>query len=268
MPKMQLVNSIHLSNGKMTIPHREYTLLKTLLSNRTLENILKIICHVSPFSNNETLTHLLKASLGTGILSMPLAFKSSGLVFGIFATIATAFVCTHCSYILVSIYGSRHRIFSIFFSSRWINLPLFFLILLEIIGKMCAHSIQTNASNHNEFCRCGWGCICQRTKMGPPICQILQIIDITFAVLDLFRHLFRLHCDHCKEFQRSGRPSFGLCVEWAPLHCLPVDTSNIVVMGAKFEILSASFDHCQYVHGHRFGNYVLLLGHRFAIGHL
>lgn len=54
-------------------------------------------------SNMETLTHLLKASLGTGILSMPLAFKSAGLVGGIFAMVITAFICTHCSYILVSV---------------------------------------------------------------------------------------------------------------------------------------------------------------------
>lgn len=32
---------------------------------------------------------------------MPMAFSYSGLVTGIFATIATALVCTHCAYILV-----------------------------------------------------------------------------------------------------------------------------------------------------------------------
>lgn len=54
-----------------------------------------------PVTDNETFTHLLKASLGTGILSMPVAFKYSGLGLGVLATILTAFVCTHCSYILV-----------------------------------------------------------------------------------------------------------------------------------------------------------------------
>ncbi|XP_004519001.1 proton-coupled amino acid transporter-like protein pathetic isoform X2 [Ceratitis capitata] len=54
-----------------------------------------------PTTDNETLTHLLKASLGTGILSMPIAFMYSGIILGIFATIFTAFVCTHCSYVLV-----------------------------------------------------------------------------------------------------------------------------------------------------------------------
>lgn len=54
-----------------------------------------------PTTNMETLTHLLKASLGTGILAMPIAFMYSGLAIGIISTIVTAFICTHCSYVLV-----------------------------------------------------------------------------------------------------------------------------------------------------------------------
>ncbi|XP_025203232.1 proton-coupled amino acid transporter-like protein pathetic [Melanaphis sacchari] len=54
-----------------------------------------------PTTNGETLTHLLKASLGTGILAMPLAFQCSGLIIGIFATVFVSFVCTYCSYLLV-----------------------------------------------------------------------------------------------------------------------------------------------------------------------
>ncbi|XP_026727945.1 proton-coupled amino acid transporter-like protein pathetic isoform X2 [Trichoplusia ni] len=49
----------------------------------------------------DTLTHLLKASLGTGILAMPKAFKRAGLVFGVLFTILVAVVCTHCSYVLI-----------------------------------------------------------------------------------------------------------------------------------------------------------------------
>ncbi|XP_078043406.1 solute carrier family 36 member pathetic [Augochlora pura] len=55
----------------------------------------------NPTTDCDTLTHLLKASLGTGILSMPIAFKHSGLLVGVFATILVAFVCTHCAYILI-----------------------------------------------------------------------------------------------------------------------------------------------------------------------
>lgn len=55
----------------------------------------------NPTTDCDTLTHLLKASLGTGILSMPIAFKHAGLLVGVFATILVAFVCTHCAYILI-----------------------------------------------------------------------------------------------------------------------------------------------------------------------
>ncbi|XP_034839738.1 proton-coupled amino acid transporter-like protein pathetic [Maniola hyperantus] len=56
----------------------------------------------NPTSNMDTLTHLLKASLGTGILAMPKAFASAGIISGIFFTILVAVVCTHCSYILIN----------------------------------------------------------------------------------------------------------------------------------------------------------------------
>ncbi|CAH0578119.1 unnamed protein product [Chrysodeixis includens] len=55
----------------------------------------------SPTSNMDTLTHLLKASLGTGILAMPKAFMRAGLVNGILFTILVAIVCTHCAYVLI-----------------------------------------------------------------------------------------------------------------------------------------------------------------------
>ncbi|XP_057333763.1 proton-coupled amino acid transporter-like protein pathetic [Microplitis mediator] len=67
----------------------------------------------NPTTDCDTLTHLLKAALGTGILSMPYAFKSSGLVGGIFGTILASLICTHCSYILVKcahvLYHKTHK---------------------------------------------------------------------------------------------------------------------------------------------------------------
>ncbi|XP_063910325.1 proton-coupled amino acid transporter-like protein pathetic isoform X2 [Zophobas morio] len=54
-----------------------------------------------PVSSGGTLTHLLKSSLGTGILSMPAAFKASGLWMGVFATILVSIICTYCAYNLV-----------------------------------------------------------------------------------------------------------------------------------------------------------------------
>ncbi|XP_058803940.1 proton-coupled amino acid transporter-like protein CG1139 isoform X2 [Phymastichus coffea] len=54
-----------------------------------------------PTSDLDTLIHLLKGSLGSGILAMPIAFKSSGLYFGLFATFFIGAVCTYCVHILV-----------------------------------------------------------------------------------------------------------------------------------------------------------------------
>ncbi|XP_055307766.1 proton-coupled amino acid transporter-like protein pathetic, partial [Sitodiplosis mosellana] len=54
-----------------------------------------------PTNDYETLAHLMKASLGTGMLSIPYVFKLSGLWFGLILTLVTSFICAHCSYIAV-----------------------------------------------------------------------------------------------------------------------------------------------------------------------
>lgn len=72
-----------------------------------------------PVTDMETLTHLLKAALGSGILTMPLAFSYTGLVTGIFMTIVTSIICTHCAYVLVQCAQTlyyRHRITKMGFS--------------------------------------------------------------------------------------------------------------------------------------------------------
>ncbi|XP_050684199.1 proton-coupled amino acid transporter-like protein CG1139 [Leptidea sinapis] len=61
----------------------------------------------NPTNNMETLVHLLKCSLGTGILAMPQAFARAGLVTGIIATVLVGILVTHCLKILVqSQYGT------------------------------------------------------------------------------------------------------------------------------------------------------------------
>lgn len=50
-----------------------------------------------------SLAHLLKSSLGTGILAMPLAFSNAGLLFGALGTVIVGLLCTHCVHILVSL---------------------------------------------------------------------------------------------------------------------------------------------------------------------
>ncbi|XP_075228655.1 proton-coupled amino acid transporter-like protein pathetic isoform X2 [Lycorma delicatula] len=50
----------------------------------------------------ETLIHLLKASLGTGILAMPMAFKSAGLWTGLIGSIVIGIICTYCVSLFVN----------------------------------------------------------------------------------------------------------------------------------------------------------------------
>lgn len=45
--------------------------------------------------------HLLKSSLGTGILAMPFAIKNGGVLFGGIGTIIIGIICAHCVHILV-----------------------------------------------------------------------------------------------------------------------------------------------------------------------
>lgn len=55
------------------------------------------------YRNSETLIHLLKGSLGTGILAMPNAFLNAGLLVGTVGTILIGILCTYCLHVLVSI---------------------------------------------------------------------------------------------------------------------------------------------------------------------
>ncbi|KAG8240467.1 hypothetical protein J437_LFUL010805 [Ladona fulva] len=54
-----------------------------------------------PTSDLDTLVHLVKGCLGSGILAMPLAFKNAGLHFGLAATFVIGLISTHCVHMLV-----------------------------------------------------------------------------------------------------------------------------------------------------------------------
>ncbi|XP_049885092.1 proton-coupled amino acid transporter-like protein CG1139 [Pectinophora gossypiella] len=54
-----------------------------------------------PTTNTETLLHLLKGSLGTGILAMPKAFANAGYVVGTIGTIVIGVLCTYCIHVLI-----------------------------------------------------------------------------------------------------------------------------------------------------------------------
>ena len=62
--------------------------------------------------NSETLAHLLKGCLGTGILAMHEAFKNSGWLNGLVSMAIIGFVCTYCFQILVKsqyVLCKKHR---------------------------------------------------------------------------------------------------------------------------------------------------------------
>lgn len=55
-------------------------------------------------SCTETLMHMLKANIGTGLLAIPLAFKNAGLIIGTFGLWFMSFICLHCIHILLDAY--------------------------------------------------------------------------------------------------------------------------------------------------------------------
>lgn len=65
-----------------------------------------------PNSTFGSLAHLLKSSLGTGILAMPAAFKNAGLGVGLIGTLVVGAICTYCVHMLVSNCFPIHKFYN------------------------------------------------------------------------------------------------------------------------------------------------------------
>lgn len=93
-------NFLCIENAKRIVYYFRITLRnkkKIKLNSKT--NIQKTKFFV--FRNMETLIHLLKGSLGTGILAMPNAFSNSGWLVGIIGTLLIGLLCTYCIHVLI-----------------------------------------------------------------------------------------------------------------------------------------------------------------------
>lgn len=71
----------------------------------------RVVAH--PTTNFETLVHILKGALGTGILAMPQAFYFAGYLSGFLSTLAIGALATYCLHVLVQMQYElckRHRV--------------------------------------------------------------------------------------------------------------------------------------------------------------
>lgn len=61
----------------------------------------EFITHAYIFSDIGALLHIVKSSLGAGVLAMPFAFKNAGLLIGVIGSIFIGITVTHCTTLLV-----------------------------------------------------------------------------------------------------------------------------------------------------------------------
>lgn len=54
------------------------------------------------FRNTDTIIHLLKSSLGTGILAMPVAFHHAGYLVGSIGTVVLGLIAVYCIHMLLA----------------------------------------------------------------------------------------------------------------------------------------------------------------------
>lgn len=121
----------------------------------------------------ETFVHLLKGSLGSGILAMPMAFLNAGLWFGLIATFLVGTLCTYCVHILVKcahILCRRRKIPMMGFAdvaeqafldgppslnkwSRFIRFIVNVFLVIDLIGCCCIYLVfvATNVKQVVDF---------------------------------------------------------------------------------------------------------------------
>lgn len=69
----------------------------------------KLNKHSFIFSYLESLVHLLKGNIGSGLYAMGDAFKNGGLLFGSISIVFLGYLAIHCQHILVCIHVYRNK---------------------------------------------------------------------------------------------------------------------------------------------------------------
>lgn len=94
-------NNIHLENlFSYFINKRTAVFLRRIILS--MKQILNLLTDFFLFRFAGALIHLLKTSLGTGILAVPFAFRSVGFGTGLIGTVLIGALCTHTVTLLVS----------------------------------------------------------------------------------------------------------------------------------------------------------------------
>lgn len=155
-------------------------------------------------SDGETLIHLLKGSLGSGILAMPLAFANGGLWFGLVATFIVGSICTYCVHILVKcsqILCRRAQVPSLGFADvaetaflagppavqRWSRFARFLInafLVIDLIACCCVYNVFV-ATNVKQVLE-------QYTHVDINIRLYLLALLVPLILLNLIRNLKHL----------------------------------------------------------------------------
>lgn len=96
--------SISYFSSTTTLVHDDHKVISAKISELRIEEVY------DPYQNRDlqhpngflgAFMHIVKTSLGTGILAIPRAFKNAGLLVGLFGTLLVGIICTHAIHILV-----------------------------------------------------------------------------------------------------------------------------------------------------------------------
>lgn len=70
--------------------------------------VINLLIPVLFYSDLDALLHVVKSSLGTGVLAIADGFKNAGMVIGLVGTIIVGILCAHCTYVMVSMVLVNH----------------------------------------------------------------------------------------------------------------------------------------------------------------